>query len=127
MVPARPVEAVGPRVQPRREDHHLPDPGGDGVGEVLVEEVGPHRLVAAHVLDPGGGFLIDGFDLGHDVRVEHGFPQDVGTGVVDEQPGVGIADQRVGLLGLDGPGGGHHDRGGADAALDVPGVVVGAQ
>lgn len=43
----RPVQAVGPSVQSGSEDHHLPDTCVDGGTEVLVEEVGAHRLVVA--------------------------------------------------------------------------------
>ena len=45
----------------------------------------------------------------------------------DQEPGVGIVDQRVGAISLTGAGSGHHDGGRAHAGGNIPGVVVRAQ
>ena len=50
-----PVQPVSARVQAGRQNHDLPDPAGNRVGEVLVEKVGPHRLVIDHLLGVDGG------------------------------------------------------------------------
>ena len=94
--------------------------------EEVVEEVRPHRLVVAHVLEDRGGLGVDVGDLRDEVVVEHVLPH-AGAGAGDQQLRVGIADQRLGAFGLSGAGGGDHDRGGSDAGGDVPGVVVRAQ
>lgn len=51
----RPVQPVGPGVQPRSQDHDLADTRGRGVGEERVEEMCPDHLVAVHVLEDGRG------------------------------------------------------------------------
>ncbi len=91
-----------------------------------VEEVRAHRLVIAHVPEDRGDLRIDGRGFLDDILIEHRRPR-TGARSLDEDRGVGIADQRVVPLGLGSTRGRDHDGGRADAAGDIPGVVMGAQ
>lgn len=115
----RPLQAVGPRVQTGGQDDHLPDPGLDRVGEVLVEEVRAHGLVvdadamrAATVLvavEPG--------------QLRIGEPGPCRTGRRDQYAGELVADQRVAPGGLRSPRRGDAQRGGSDQFGDGPAVA----
>ncbi len=122
----RPLEAVSAGIETGRQDHHLSDSGVGGVGEERVEEVRSHRLIAEHVLEDCGGLRVGSLDpLGHGL-VDEGLPHS-GPGTVDQNAGERIDDQRVGALGLPGPGGGHHHRRRSHTCRDIPGVVITAQ
>ncbi len=69
-------------------------PAAAAVGEVRVEEVRAHRLVVAHVPEDRGDLGVDGGGLLDDILVEHRRPRP-GARTLDEDLGVGIADQRV--------------------------------
>ena len=116
-----PLQSVGARVQSGRQDHHLADARPHHGTEVVVEVVGAHRLVVA-------GHLVQRTELvvvGEPVRITAGHLGPSRSGRSDEEIGELVADQRVVARRLDGTGGGHAQRGRADAFGDVPAVAVG--
>src|SRR5205823_3058442 len=114
---------IGAGVQAGGQDDDLTDARRGGVGEVGVEEVRAHGLVAAHVLDDRGDLVIGVAYLRDELAVEHELP-DAGPRSCDQVLGVRVADQWIVTVGLGSPGRGNHDRGRANAAGDVPGVVL---
>ena len=69
-----PVDAVRPRVEAGREDHHLADPRVDGVGEERVEEMSAHTLVGLHELEDRSGLGIELGQPGGNAAVQDVFP-----------------------------------------------------
>ena len=113
----RPPQPIGPGVQPRRQDHRLPNTGPASIGEEVVEESGADRekvgqqresVVVTEITD---GALAAG-DLGEEVD-SHGADQWLGERVVDQPGPVGQS-----------PGRRYQCRGSPDAGGRIPGVVI---
>ncbi|COV05363.1 Uncharacterised protein [Mycobacterium tuberculosis] len=117
----RPVQAVGPSVQSGSEDHHLPDTCVDGGTEVLVEEVGAHRLVVAGNPMHASAELIT-VEPG---QIGVGQPCPGGTRRRHQHLGELVTDQRIGRGRFHGTCRRDPQRGGANAFGDRPGIASG--
>lgn len=105
----RPWQPVPACVEPRRQDHRLPNAGGGRVQEELIEVAGAHHQLGRHSLQaPGrvgvvhiGSIQFSGCPSGEELDT-HGTNQRFGERVVDEglgrpgRPGPSRGDQRGG-------------------------------
>ena len=117
----RPVQPERAGVQTRRQDDHLRDARLRRRREVLVEEVGPHRLVVDGGLEfPSADIVVV---LPVQVPVRH--PRPLRAGRRDQQMRELVADQGIGAACLDRAAGRDAQRRAPDAFGDVPAVSVG--
>src|SRR5262249_18300271 len=112
-----PVQPVGARIEPGRQDDDLPHAGVGGAQEVLVE------ILRARGLEVDEGVAeVGGLERGVGVLAVENVRRRTTDGTTEDLR-VWVDGQRVGLLRLQRPRGRYEQRRRTDACCDVPGVT----
>jgi hypothetical protein len=123
----RPVQPIGPGVQPGGQDHGLLDARRRRIGEELVEEPCPHRQRVGFGLQFRGAVLTGSvFRDRSYLAVDHA-GEELDAHRADQRGGERVVDNGVGVPGGQRPGCRDHRRGGAHAGGEVPTIGIAAR